>query len=369
VEVVLAPEAVDELVGLLRSRGYRVVGPTVRDGAVVLDDISGRDDLPGGWRDEQDAGSYRLVRRDDPAIFGPSHGPQSAKQFLFPPRERLWSAEVAGDGGLTFAPDREDEAPIALVGIRPCDLRAIGVQDRVFLGGAHPDPGYARRRRLAFIATVECTEPGGTCFCASMGAGPAAGEGFDLAMVEVVGPGPHHLVARAGSDAGREVLAALPHRPAEPAEADRGRRLVEAAAGRMGRSLDAAGLPALLRATLEHPRWDDVASRCLACANCTMVCPTCFCSAAEEVTDLAGGHAERWRRWDSCFTLAHSFVHAGSVRATTKARYRQWLTHKLGTWHDQFGESGCVGCGRCITWCPVGIDLTEEVAALRGERP
>jgi ferredoxin len=132
----------------------------------------------------------------------------------------------------------------------------------------------------------------------------------------------------------------------------------------MTRAVRTEGIRELLAATLDHPRWDDVASRCLTCTNCTLVCPTCFCSTVEDVTDLTGRTAERWRRWDSCFTLGHSYLHGGSVRSTARDRYRQWLTHKLGTWIDQFGHSGCVGCGRCITWCPVGIDITEEVAAL-----
>jgi Fe-S-cluster-containing hydrogenase component 2 len=133
----------------------------------------------------------------------------------------------------------------------------------------------------------------------------------------------------------------------------------------VGRRLDdPAAVPAGLQAALEHPRWDDVARRCLTCGNCTMVCPTCFCTQVTDTTDLTGDHAERWRRWDSCFTLEYSHVHGGSVRTSTRSRYRQWLTHKLSTWHDQFGTTGCVGCGRCIAWCPVGIDLTEEVRAL-----
>jgi sulfhydrogenase subunit beta (sulfur reductase) len=108
-----------------------------------------------------------------------------------------------------------------------------------------------------------------------------------------------------------------------------------------------------------------VASRCLGCANCTLACPTCFCASVSDTTDLEGETAARVRRWDSCFTLDHSYIHGGSVRASLRARYRQWLTHKLASWIDQFGVSGCVGCGRCITWCPVGIDITEEVAAIR----
>jgi Fe-S oxidoreductase len=96
-----------------------------------------------------------------------------------------------------------------------------------------------------------------------------------------------------------------------------------------------------------------------------MVCPTCFCTTVEDVSDVTGDHAERWRRWDSCFTLGFSYIHGGSIRNSGKARYRQWMTHKLASWIDQFGTSGCVGCGRCITWCPVGIDITEEARAIR----
>jgi sulfhydrogenase subunit beta (sulfur reductase) len=132
----------------------------------------------------------------------------------------------------------------------------------------------------------------------------------------------------------------------------------------MGRYLETEGLASLLKSSPDHPRWDDVARRCLNCANCTLVCPTCFCTTVEDTTDLSGQHAERWRLWDSCFTLGFSYIHGGSVRSSAKSRYRQWLTHKLSNWHDQFDTPGCVGCGRCISWCPAGIDLTEEARAL-----
>ena len=133
----------------------------------------------------------------------------------------------------------------------------------------------------------------------------------------------------------------------------------------MGRSMDTCNIKDLFYRNLEHPRWNNVAERCLTCANCTMVCPTCFCTTIEDVTDLTGEHAERWRKLDSCFTMDFSYIHGGSVRASTKSRYRHWITHKLATWIDQFGTSGCVGFGRCITWCPVAIDITEEVHAIR----
>jgi ferredoxin len=232
------------------------------------------------------------------------------------------------------------------------------------MGGRYGDRDYAARRDGAFLVAVNCFEPGGTCFCTSMGTGPRADAGYDLALTEIL-EGSHRLLVEVGSERGAEILADLPSRPADEADVGAAARAVDGAAQKMGRQMESADLRDLLARNLEHPRWNEVAERCLTCANCTMVCPTCFCTTVEDHTDLSGDNAERWRTWDSCFAQDHSYIHGGSVRPSGRSRYRQWMTHKLGTWHDQFGSSGCVGCGRCITWCPVGIDITEEVAAIR----
>jgi sulfhydrogenase subunit beta (sulfur reductase) len=145
--------------------------------------------------------------------------------------------------------------------------------------------------------------------------------------------------------------------------------VLERAAGAMGRSLDASDVADLLARNRQSTRWEEVAARCLSCTSCTLVCPTCYCTNVVDRTDLTGETAVRWRRWDSCHTMRHSYIHGGSVRASAAGRYRQWLTHKLSTWKDQFGTLGCVGCGRCITWCPAGVDLTAEVAAIRAAEP
>jgi len=360
---VIEPEALEGLVGALRARGYTVVGPTRRDGAIVYGELASAADLPAGWTDVQEAGSYRLERRDDEARFGYAVGPHSWKQLLFPPRVRLWRARRA-DGGLEVEEERPAEGPYAFLGVRSCELHAIAIQDRVFLGGAHADGDYAARREGAFVVAVNCFEPGGTCFCVSMGTGPRVESGYDLALTEIL-DGTHRFLVEAGSERGADVLGELPRRPADGEDEAAAGRAVEGAAERMGRTLDARDLRDLLAGTLEHPRWDDVAERCLTCGNCTLVCPTCFCSGVEDVTDLAGTESERYRSWDTCFSVRHSHIHGGDIRPSGRSRYRQWLTHKFGTWHDQFGSSGCVGCGRCITWCPVGIDVTEELAALR----
>jgi ferredoxin len=360
---VIAPDALDRLVEALRARGFRVFGPVVRDGAIVYDDLASAADLPIGWTDRQDNGSYRLERRADEARFGYAVGPHSWKRYLFPPRIRLWQAHRNG-GAPVIEEEPLDETPLAFVGVRSCELHAIEIQDKVFLGGSHVDRDYAARRDGAFLVAVNCFEPAGTCFCTSMGTGPKAQAGYDLALTELF-DGEHRFLAEAGSARGAELLAELPSRPAEPTDLTAADESIESAEAKMGRTMEAWDLRDLLARNLEHPRWDDVAKRCLTCGNCTLVCPTCFCSAVEDETDLSGDEAGRFRVWDSCFSVDYSYIHGGSIRPSGRSRYRQWMTHKLGTWHDQFGSSGCVGCGRCIAWCPVGIDITEEVAAIR----
>ena len=361
--VVIDLEGLGVLVSTLIDRGYRVLGPTVRDGAIVYEELAQAEELPVGWTDRQDGGTYRLERRGDEARFGYAVGPHSWKQFLFPPRVRLWQAHRNGEG---FAVEEEptDSPPLAFFGVRACELHAIAIQDRVFLEGRVVDRDYAARREGNFVVAVNCFEPGGTCFCTSMGTGPKAQGGYDLALTELL-EGEHRFLVEVGSEDGADVARELPSRSADDADLEAAARAIDHASERMGRHMDAEDLRGLLARNLEHPRWNDVAERCLTCGNCTLVCPTCFCSSIDEVTDLQGEHAERWREWDSCFSVEHSYIHGGAIRPSGRSRYRQWLTHKLGTWHDQFGTSGCVGCGRCITWCPVAIDITEEVAAIR----
>jgi formate hydrogenlyase subunit 6/NADH:ubiquinone oxidoreductase subunit I len=379
-------EGLGDLFRALRARGYSVIGPAVADGAIVLRELSSVSELPFGWGVRLEPGGYQLRHRDDSAAFGHSAGPQSWKRFLHPPREELWSATRTAEGFDLDHADDEEPPRYAFLGVRPCDLRAIAIQDRVL---AQPGSRYAARRARLFIVAVNCTEPGETCFCASMGAGPGADGGgsagsrggepfippgtprYDLALTELLdssGRGPASFLVDVGSPQGAEVLGQLRSERADDVTVQRARSAVETAAGQMGRQMETGDLRELMAGSHHAARWDDVASRCLTCGNCTMACPTCFCTTIEDATDLTGEHAQRWERWDSCFDLDFSYLHGGSIRSSPKSRYRQWLTHKLGTWHDQFGSSGCVGCGRCIVWCPVGIDITEEVAALRAER-
>lgn len=361
---ILLPDSLDRLFEALTRGGYAVVGPTVRNRAIVYDEVESSKDLPVGWTDEQDGGTYRLKKRDDDACFGYVVGPQSWKKFLFPPHKLLWRATCSGTG-FTIDEEKKPAVRYALVGVRPCELKAIEVQDRVFLEGSYVNDDYQSLRRETFIVAVNCSLAGNTCFCVSMDSGPKAAGGFDLALTEVVNGDQHYFTAESGSERGAGFLVDLSTVDADDKQISAANAAIANAASNMGRHLDTEGIKELLYDNFEHPRWDNVANRCLTCGNCTMVCPTCFCSTVEDTNDVAGDNTERIYRWDSCFTSEFSYIHGGQLRRTAKARYRQWMTHKLATWQDQFGMIGCVGCGRCITWCPVGIDITEETRAIR----
>ncbi|MGA9761795.1 MAG: 4Fe-4S dicluster domain-containing protein [Gaiellaceae bacterium] len=360
---VLAPEALEAIVDVLRRRDWRVVAPTVRDKAIVYGEIASAAELPVGWKDVQAPGSYKLERRDDEARFGYAVGPQSWKRELLAPSVRLLQIKRT-NGSLEPAKDAVESKRTAFFGVRPCEVAAIKIQDRVLIGGKYADEDYLQRRESSFIIAVNCGEPAANCFCASMGTGPKAEDGYDLVLTEVL-DGTHRFVAEAGTDEGAELLAELPHEQATDADAAAAEAVTDAAREKMGITLDRSDVRELLQANYEHPRYDDVAARCLACTNCTLACPTCFCTNVDDANDLSPDGSARTRRWDSCFSLQYSEMHGGGTRKETKSRYRQWLTHKLSTWQDQFDTLGCVGCGRCITWCPVGIDIREEVAAIR----
>ncbi|MZH02722.1 MAG: sulfite reductase subunit A [Nitrospinae bacterium] len=361
---VIDKEGLDHLIKTLIDMGYQVVGPTIRDGAIIYGDIHSIDNLPAGWTDEQEGGTYRLKKRSDNALFGYVLGPHSWKQFLHLPERRLWKAQKS-DTGFDITPEKPKDLKYAFLGIRSCELNAIAIQDKVFITSPNTDSHYQFLSENTLFVGVNCGQAGNTCFCVSMQTGPKIEKGYDLVLTEILDNQKHNFLVSSGSQSGEEVFKKLKVEPADKGDLSRAEEIIDNTARQMGRSMETNNIKELLYENLEHPAWDMVAERCLSCANCTMVCPTCFCSTVEDVTDITGDHAERWQKWDSCFTMDFSHMHGGTVRNSTKSRYRQWMTHKLASWQDQFDTSGCVGCGRCITWCPVGIDLTEEVGTIR----
>lgn len=357
----MSPDGLRRLVDLLRERFDEVIGPVVVGGVVRLRPIDSVDDMALGVTDDQQPASYRLQENGTSRRFAYGPSPDSLKSIVHPPSTPVWTMRRR-DGSLLVESAAHRATPRAVIGARACDVRALAVLERTQTGGPHVDPAFAANRDGLFIVTVDCTAPSPTCFCDVAGGGGASDDGHDLALTELDDAGGPIYVVRAGSDRGRSIVDELGLEPAEPELVRRADLEVRYAMRALVRELPANAREVV--SDSDHPQWQQVGDRCLACGNCTAVCPTCFCTDMVDAVSLDGETAERTRVWDTCFSLEYSRLGPQPQRASPAARYRQWLSHKLGTWHDQFGESGCVGCGRCITWCPVGIDLTAEVEAL-----
>ncbi|MES2210286.1 MAG: 4Fe-4S dicluster domain-containing protein [Chloroflexota bacterium] len=355
----------DDLIAALATGGRRVIGPSVVDGAIVMADLERAAALPVGMTIRSAPGRVILEPLPDgPARRRTFHYPvagDGAKQTLFPSRVEALSVETAPDGAVRVrVVTPGDVQPIAIVGTRACDLAALAIHDRVLLDGPASDPDYAARRADVLIVAVECALAGSTCFCASMGTGPEVTSGADVILNELDGG----FIVRAPTIAGERVVSSLHLDPAAPAAVARAAAEVAAVREMMGTGAVPENVRDVLLANLGHARWDEIAERCLACANCTLVCPTCFCTGPVVESDMEGRASTSVRAWDSCFTEGFAQVAGGSFRSRPRDRYRQWLTHKFATWWDQFDSSGCVGCGRCIAWCPVGIDIRKELTTI-----
>lgn len=356
-KIAIKKEALNKIISLLKDRGYETIGPKINNSTLACEAIDSTEDLPYGYVSEQEKSTYRLISGVHKRYFDIVPGQQSWKKYLFPPKSELFKS-VRSNGHWKTELPQEDPPKYAFIGVRPCDMAAICVQDKVFIREDFVDPIYRSRRQNLLIITVNCLHPADTCFCASMNTGPKAEEGFDLCLTEL----DDVFLVGIGSDAGLALMKEVEWDLASAYHLQAAQQGFAEARNEMGRKIEHLdGVPKLLIENLEHNLWQEVGERCLSCTNCTLVCPTCFCWDAEDLTDLTASVSKRDRVWDSCFNPIYSSQAGGNTRPSTKARYRQWLTHKMSTWTEQFGTFGCVGCGRCIVWCPAEIDITEEI--------
>jgi len=354
----LPREGLERLFQALKNLGYPIIGPGVEAGAIRFKELASARDLPWGVADDQQAATYRLIPGPDSRAFHWTTAPLAAKPLCFSPDENLWRVKRHGNGKLGFEQVEPQARPAAVIGLRACDLAALALQDRHFLDGG--DPWYSKRRKGLFIVAVNCARSAATCFCASTGDGPAVKADYDLLLDEL----DRGYLVRAGSTAGRNLLDSLALDDAGEAQIREAAAQTTAAAAAQTRRVPADNLEEHLNQRRASAAWAAIAERCLACGNCTSVCPTCFCHRHRETPDLDGQSSLHGREWDSCFSEGHSLIHGRTHRAAISHRYRQWLSHKFGAWHSQYGRSGCTGCGRCITWCPVGIDVTISLSAV-----
>lgn len=355
-----ARQQLQQLIDSLIDHGYDCIGPQVRDGAIVFDQLNSVDQMPQGKHDRQAPGSYRLTQSSSSDYFAWANGPQAIKPLLFRPQETLWQANRNEQGEINFLPACESIKPIAILGARACDIAAMKLQDQHFLQQQYIDPYYRARREKMLLIAVNCGHPADTCFCHSTGDGPFI-EPRDAAVVDIILTELEQgFLAQTNTDAGKSVMQSLSLQDSTATQQEETNQ-IKARASQQQRSLPSIDIVSGIMQHLDSPVWEEIASECLSCGNCTSVCPSCFCHSENDSVSLDEAEIKHSREWDSCFTAGHSYVHGISIRADTSQRYRQWLSHKFSSWHQQYGRSGCVGCGRCISWCPTGIDVTESI--------
>lgn len=338
----------ERLVTELKLRGLKLLSYKLRGDMPLFWEIDSIQDTPLGYSDVQNPGSYQLIREEE-GFF--RHTQYSIKNILHPPVQEV--LKISED--FTVAQSMAEYSPTALFGVKPCDLASLKVLDRILEG----DDAYkARRNGVELIVVEECVKPGGTCFCGSMGTGPAASGGYDLAYARLGSV----VVFKVGSDRGLGIVENLKLSPAPDHVVNEYLKVMEEARRESSKAPSIEEVSkALEKAVGLEELWRDLSARCVGCTNCNMVCPTCFCSEFVDYVKLSG-EANRARQWFGCLSYTYGQIAGMHYRPELFMRYRHFILHKFLFYQKQVGLPGCVGCGRCITWCPMGIDLREVIS-------
>jgi len=353
----------DSLLKTLKLEGYHIIAPQVADNAIVYRELLNFSQLPLGVSDIQGRGKYALEVCGHNNWFAWANGPQALKPLLFSANEPLWSATQGEDKTIHFEQKLPEVKPTAVLGVRACDLAALALHDKHFLEREYVDPYYQQRRNSLLLIAVNCSHPSANCFCVSTGDGPFVQQAYDILLTEL----DDRFLISSGSEEGEKICRQLTLDDATETDLQREEDQQKTAIAVQKKSLPNVNIADSLQKKLNHPQWEVIAEKCLSCGNCTAVCPSCFCHKEIDQQSLDGENSLHSRHWDSCFSQEHGHIHGAHIREETSKQYRQWLTHKFSAWVEQYGKSGCVGCGRCISWCPAGIDVTEELSVLCDE--
>jgi len=315
---------------------------------------------------------FAPTKRDNERLFGAIGSAQgtsieagttknSLKSALFPQTERLFLYRQTGEGVETEVPPEEKE--LVLFGIRPCDARSLVLLDGVFQSGIE-DPYFSGKRKRSLVIAMACATSGRACFCTAVGGSPCATEGSDLLLLDL---GDRYLV-EAATDKGKEIVKDRLFEATDEKDLAEGEKFkAKAEAAMDGKVSDAPmtgkTLEEGLKEVFDDPLWEELTETCMSCGVCTYLCPTCHCFDICDETALTGG--ERIRIWDSCqFPLFTRQASGFNPRPTGRERFRQRIMHKFSYLPENGNITGCVGCGRCVTECPVNLDIREVVSKL-----
>jgi ferredoxin len=282
---------------------------------------------------------------------------ESPKSVLFPQREALFRYRAEKGTAELDVPSNAEKGQV-LFGIRPCDARGLLLLDKVF-GSGCCDPYYMDKRRNTIVVSLGCAEPNPSCFCLSMGGGPCSSEGSDLLLLDL----DDRYIAEAVNEKGAALLEDQAFEKSDEKSLSLAKKTKKHAEASMKPVVRKEDLEEELERLFNDPVWKDVAESCLSCGICTYLCPTCHCF---DICDEASGQVgERIRVWDSCqFPLFTEQASGFNPRPTNRERFRQRIMHKLSYLPKSQSMTGCVGCGRCVTECPVNLDIREVMASL-----
>ena len=284
------------------------------------------------------------------------------KEFFLPPTETMFSF-TTNKGGFNIVLPEEGDKRRLIFGIRPCDVNALSILDKVF-GGDQRDEYYLSKREKTTLVALGCNRPAARCFCGSVGAGPSLSDNFDVLLTELDGS----YFVEVASEKGKQLIDKAPtlfHEAAEEAR-KRKERVVDQAKKLASKPVDPLEVARRMEAHFNDSRWAQLGERCLECGGCTYLCPTCYCF--DVVDRVEDGKGSRLRYWDSCLLRGFTRMAGGlNPRESRESRIKQRFYHKWDYFVERFGVLQCVGCGRCSETALCHIDWKEVFESVTGE--